>query len=145
MADGSLTRVALVVSIIAAGCGGSEPATESTAPNSPAPVVTPTEGSERIGLSLRDHGRTIAVQTSSQITLVLGGRYRWTDPTIQGARLDVLALESDAPQGGQFWELVPEGPGRTLLQSVGSPACRPTTPGCPRSDRTYEVTLEISD
>jgi hypothetical protein len=87
----------------------------------------------------------IAVKTSSQITLVLSDKYRWTDPTTQGTPLDVLALESEAPEGGQVWELVPEDTGRSVVRSVGSPACRPTTPACPKSDRTYIVTLDISD
>jgi hypothetical protein len=107
--------------------------------------MSPTGSVERIGLALNDHGRVIAVKTSSKITLVLSDKYRWTDPTTQGARLDVLALESEAPEGGQVWELVPEDTGRTMVRSVGSPACRPTTPGCPKSGRTYIVTLDIGD
>lgn len=146
MSAGLATRVLLVVCMIAAGCGGSDRTpTDAGASHPPAPVSTPTGGFERIGLSLDDHGRTIAVKTSSQITLVLGDKYRWSDPTTRGVPLDVFALASDAPEGGQVWELVPGGTGRTVVRSVGSPACRPTTPGCPGSDRTYIVILEIGD
>jgi hypothetical protein len=144
------TRMLLLVCTTAAACGGNAPPTGaggSSPPvsNSPAPSISPTRNVERIGLSLNDHGRVIAVRTSSQITLVLSDKYRWTDPTTQGTALDVLALESDAPEGGQVWELVPGDSGRTIVRSVGSPACRPTTPGCPKSDRNYIVTLDISD
>ena len=97
----------------------------------------------RLLLTVRDQGRTVRVSRSTRITLVLGGRYRWSKPRSTGVRVDVQAVLSDAPTGGQTWELRPLGRGRAPLTSTGSPACRPTTPGCPTVARRYTVTLDV--
>ena len=96
----------------------------------------------RVVLGLDDQGRTIRVTRSTRLLLVLGGRYRWSDPASAGA-VDVDAVISDSPTKWQTWELRPKRLGLARLTSAGSPACRPTTPDCPTSGRRYTVTLDV--
>jgi hypothetical protein len=136
---GTVLATALVVAV---GYGSQQPSASDTMRVSSA--ETTTAGSPaRLVLTLRDQGRTVRVSRSTRITLVLGGRYRWSKPRSTGVRVDVQAVVSDAPTGGQTWELRLLERGRAKLTSTGSPACRPTTPGCPTVARSYTVTLDV--
>ena len=123
-----------VVALVAVGCGtsGGGAAATSTA-------ASP----DRLALGLRHDGRTVAVTTSTRITLVLPSRYRWSQPVATGADVEVNETVSDSPTGGQMWELQAHETGRARLTTRGSPACRPATPGCPAAARRYVVTLVV--
>jgi hypothetical protein len=127
-------RLALVSSALLAGACGSASGQADTA--------EPAAAEKRVVLTIRDHGRTLAVSRRDRITLSLGGRYRWSTPRSGGA---VTAHEevSDAPTGAQLWELEPRRLGRARLTSTGSPACRPTAAGCPETARRFVVTLLV--
>ena len=135
---GRFGAVLVVGLVLASGCGSEDvqagPAQEPAALEAKLPA--------RLALSLRDHGRTIRVARSTKITLVLGGRYRWTDPKSGGA---VVANEvvSDEITSAQMWELRARRTGLARLSSVGTPACRPAAVGCPPQSRRYTVTLDV--
>ena len=139
LVTGAVFATALVVAV---GYGSQQPSGPDTmlvSSAEPTMVGSPA----RLLLTVRDQGRTVRVSRSTRITLVLGGRYRWSKPRSTGVRVDVQAVVSDAPTGGQTWVLRPLGRGRATLTSTGSPACRPTTPGCPTVARRYTVTLDV--
>jgi hypothetical protein len=136
-------RVGLVLVVglaIASGCGsadgGAMPGPATTAENATLPA--------RLALSLRDHGRTIRVARSTRITLVLGSRYRWTDPTSAG-KVTANAVVSDDITGAQLWKLQPRKLGLAPVRSVGTPACRPTAANCPDGPRRFLVTLDVRE
>jgi hypothetical protein len=106
-------------------------------------AATSAAGSDKLVIALRDHGRTVAVTRSTRITLVLPSRYRWSQPVSTGAHVEANETVSDAPTGGQVWELRAHETGRARLTTRGSPACRPATPGCPAAPRRYVVTLVV--
>jgi hypothetical protein len=93
-------------------------------------------------LTLRDDGRVVRVRRSTRITLLLGGRYRWSDP-VSGGAIAANAVVSDAPTTSQVWELRPRRTGKARVRSTGSPACRPTSAGCPETARRFSVTLDV--
>lgn len=128
-----MLRLGLVL-LLAVGCGSSGGGAVATS-TGPAP--------DRLTLSLRDSGRTFAVSQSTRMTLSLPGRYRWSQPVSSGAHVEASETVSDAPTGGQLWELTAHETGRSRLTTRGSPACRPATPGCPAAPRRYVVTLVI--
>ena len=122
--------------IAGSGCGsasGRVAETETTTTAAPP---------KRVVLSLRDHGRTVTVARSTKIVLWLGGRYRWSAPRSGGA-IAANEVVSDEPTKGQTWELKPLRAGTAVLRSVGTPACRPTAAGCPRTARRFAVTFVI--
>lgn len=123
----------LLVALVAVGCGSSDGGAAATATSAP----------DRLALGLRDHGKTIPVTRSTRITLVLPSRYRWSQPVSTGAHVEANETVSDAPTGGQVWELVLHETGRARLTTRGSPACRSATPGCPAAPRRYVVTLVV--
>lgn len=131
--------------VVAFGYGSQQLRAPDTMPVSLAETTTVGSPARpaRLVLTLRDHGRTVRVTRSTRITLVLGGRYRWSKPMSTGVRVDIQAVVSDAPTGAQTWELRLLGTGWAKLTSTGSPACRPTTPGCPTVARRYTVTLDV--
>ena len=120
--------------IVAAGCGSAAGQVAST--------ETATAVPKRVVLSLRDHGRTVAVTRRTKIVLWLGGRYRWSQPRSDGA-IKANEVVSDEPTDGQTWELKPLRTGTAVLRSTGSPACRPTAAGCPKTARRFVVTLVV--
>ena len=122
-----------LVVLVAVGCGSSGGEAAVTAE----PRV------DRLVLGLRDHGRTVEVTRATRITLVLPSRYRWSQPVSSGAHVEANETLSDAPTGGQMWELQAHETGRARLTTRGSPACRPATPGCPAAPRRYVVTLVV--
>jgi hypothetical protein len=122
----------LAAAAVAAGCAASEGGATST--SEPAPA--------RLALGLRDHGRSVQVARTTRITLVLPERWRWSHPVSRGAAVTVNEIVSDAPNGGQRWRLRARERGRAIVTTRGSPACRPTTPGCP-APRRYVVTLVV--
>ena len=122
-----------LVVLVAVGCGSS---------GGEAAVTTPAPA-DRLALGLRHDGRTFAVTRATRITLALPSRYRWSSPVSSGARVEANETVSDAPTGGQLWELRALETGRARLTNWGSPACRPTTPNCPAAPRRYVVTLVV--
>ena len=128
-----MLRLALLA-LVVVGCGSSD--------GGAAPTAT-AAAPDRLTLSLRDSGRTFAVTQSTRMTLVLPGRYRWSQPVSSGAHVEANETVSDAPTAGQLWELTAHETGRSRLTTRGSPACRPATPGCPTASRRYVVTLVI--
>ncbi len=131
----------LLVAAIALGSGcataGGEavPDRQSTTDSS---VTLPS----KLVLTLRDHGRTIRVARTRRLVLVLGGRYRWNDPTSGGA-IHASEIVSDAPSGAQMWDLRALRTGVATLRSRGTPACRPTAAGCPKTARRVVVRLDV--
>jgi len=122
-----------VVVIVAVGCGTSGGGAAATS----------TASADRLVLGLRHDGGTFEVTRSTRITLVLPSRYRWRQPVSSGATVEANETVSDSPTGGQMWELRARETGRARLTTRGSPACRPTTPGCPAASRRYVVTLVV--
>ena len=136
---GAVFATALVVAV---GYGSQQPSgPETMRVSSDAPTTV--DFPARLLLTVRDQGRTVRVSRSTRVTLVLGGRYRWSKPRSTGVRVDVQAVVADAPTDGQTWVLRLLGRGLATLTSTGSPACRPTTPGCPTVARRYTVTLDV--
>jgi hypothetical protein len=131
---GALLVVGLV---LASGCGSESVQAGATHEPGAQEARLPA----RLALSLGDHGRTIRVARFTKITLVLGGRYRWTDPKSGGA---VVANEvvSDEITSAQMWELRARRIGLARLTSAGSPACRPAAVGCPQP-RRFAITLDV--
>jgi hypothetical protein len=129
---GSVLAAALAIGV---GCGSANGRAQATTDST---AASPT----RVVLGIDDHRRTIRVTRSTRLVLVLGGRYRWSDP-VSGGAVDADAVISDAGSAWQTWELRPKRLGLARLTSAGSPACRPTTPGCPASGRRYSVTLDV--
>jgi hypothetical protein len=127
-----MVRLAVVV-LVAVGCGSSGGDAAATAATA----------HDRLALGLRDHGRSFSVARDTRITLVLPSRWRWSQPVSTGAHVEANETVSDAPGGGQVWELLLHEPGRARLTTRGSPACRPATPGCPAAPRRYVVTLVV--
>jgi hypothetical protein len=121
--------------IVASGCGSAAGQVAATTETTAAPPT-------RIVLSLRDHGRTVTVTRRTKIVLWLAGRYRWTQPRSGGA-IAAHEVVSDEPTKGQTWELKPLRTGTAVLRSTGSPACRPSTAGCPKTARRFMLTFVV--
>jgi hypothetical protein len=135
-----ITRFVLLVGAAVALASGFALAADRIA--SPSDQGVSGAAKSRVVLTLRDHGRTIVVARSQRLLLVLGGRYRWSEPTSGGA-IRASEVVSDAPTGAQTWELRALRAGVATLRSLGKPACRPTAAGCPETARRYVVELDV--
>jgi hypothetical protein len=126
-----------VALIVGSGCGSAagQVATETETTSTAAPP-------KRVVLSLRDHGRTVAVTRRTKIVLWLAGRYRWSRPRSGGA-IAANEVLSDEPTKGQTWELKPLRTGTAVLRSTGTPACRPSAAGCPKTARRFVLTFVV--
>jgi hypothetical protein len=121
----------------------------------PAPVVTPTPGSDpattpaptdaadngELTVTLDDQGKTISLMVGQTFLLKLGEDNTW-DITVGNEEV-IYRVRNIAVIRGAQGMYSANTPGQTTLTATGDPLCRQSKPACAKPSIQFSVTLVV--
>jgi hypothetical protein len=125
--------VAVVLPVLANGCGGEGPRDGGSGETGPPPSAPQV-------ITEADSGESFTLAPGSMTSLRLSGEYEWTEPTVEGAAVQLTRVDYFQDPGFSEWAVIAVQPGRATIAARGTPAC--AGQGC--SDAPLRFRLELT-
>jgi predicted secreted protein len=128
--------VAALLPVLVNGCGGEEGPREGGAGE------TSTTASAPQVITEADSGGSFTLPRGSKTSLRLSGEYGWTEPTVEGAAVQLARVDYFQDPGFSEWAVVAVQPGKATIATRGTPAC--AAQGCPDAPLRFRVELTVA-
>jgi len=91
-------------------------------------------------ITAKASGKVFRVEKGESLTLRLSHRWRWSEPDVSSAAVELTPVEYFVDPGFSEWTIDAHKVGRATIRAVGPPNCST----CPRLTRHFAVTIVVT-
>jgi len=118
-----MRRISLLFSALAIGCVTAVAASSAVRPP----------------LTQASSGKTVHLAKGESARLRLSNRWRWSEPHVSSAQVDLTPVEYFVDPGFREWTIDARKPGRATIRSLGRPSCT----ACASPTRRFVLTIVV--
>ena len=129
--------VALLLAVLADGCGEEASREGGAGETAPPPHTAPQTITEV------DSGESFTLAPGSETRLRLSGKYSWSEPTVRGDAVELARVDYFQDPGFSEWTVRAVQPGTATIAARGTPACAGQE-RCPDAPLPFQVDITVA-